>query len=1008
MKNNYLKGEKLPAINDIAEIISRAYHPVIIGRLSRISELGAALKKRTETLLKDLETLNPNNDPALLTKQARSHHQKVIDLLNEYFFTKERINFNDEFKNALLELEKLAEDFEDVSRRKQDRNRFTILEADNFRIRNFKRVKKILYDISQFPVVFVNAIRGLLRKEKKPLQDWHHSVLLKNLILFYFRDELFISLLSLFQQAEKKCCDLLNSFWKLEEKVQHYFEKKETERLINALRTDINEFDKFINEIEQVQGELYEAEMKILPGLYERFIDAYEKAGTIELPLVKLSRKKLSSKEKSGKGLYERSLSGWNNTKFVLLEDWRLNKELYSAYAGITEEFINLAGECENKINTEILPTIDVISSLIKQLENKIETGNDNKLVMLLQEKESFHNSLAGSLIPAESDSINENNLADLTDKFENRLKEIFSNVSKKRALIKSEDYSREVRDSEINYFSPNELISFDILPQFLNTIKNIKSRLIMEMDSVQQELITIDQIADFGLESAIAASGRETDDGELVRTIALQSLHRASARTDEIKSKFDNIINLIRSDLKVAVDDVNTKLAGLTDNETLFSIKLRIAKAVAIQRTKKVKADIWKGLKNLLPAAAGIFKVFGQKLVQFYQIIKSRFGLETRQIKITAELSDFLAETQKAIEKLPFVCQRLFHIKPLTSERFFECREFEMREIEAAFNNWQAGRFAPVAVVSEKGNGTTSLINLFFLRNNFRLKKIHVETPDLVFSEDGCFRIFQNMFPGNKFSSQAEVISYLNNVDEKMIIVLENLQHLYLRKVSGFICLNMLAELISLTNTKIFWVTSSTLYSWEYLRKTIRIDDYFGYVIRLLLLTDDKIIDVILKRHNVSGYNIKFEPSKSDVNNKAYKKLNEKEKQEYLKKNYFSKLNKFAKSNLSLALLYWLRSTQAVSNNTIVIKTVVVFDFSFLGGLASEKIFLLSALLLHDGLSVIAISLIFNQTEEKTRLSLISMIDDGLVIQKNNLYLINPLLYRHTVSMLQSKNIIH
>lgn len=1008
MKNKYPKEEKLPAINDLADIVSRSYHPVISGRLNRTAALAAALKKRTETLLKDLEALNHKNDPALLTKQARLHHQKVIDLLNDYFTSKERIYFNDEFKDALVELEKLAEDFEDVRRRKQDKNRFTLLRTDNFSIRIFKRIKKIFYKISQFPVVIINAIRELLRKEKKPPRDWHHSVPLKNLILFYFRDELFISLLNLIRQAEKKCCDFMNSFWKIEERVQHYFEKKETESLINSLRTDINEFDKLINEISKVEKELFEAEMKILPEVHERFIDAYEKAGTIELPTGKLSRKKLSSKEKSGNSLYEKSLSGWNNTKFVLLEDWRLNKELYAAYAGITEEYLRLSGACEKRTGAEILPKIDAINSLINQLQNKIESAGNDISDMILLEKESFHNSLTGRLIPAASDSINENDFADVTDNFENRLKDILNNVSKKRALIKSEDYSREVRDSEISYFSPNELISFDILPQFLNTIKNIKSRIIIETDSVQQELITIDQIADFGLESAIAASGRDTDEGESVRTIALQSLHRAAARTDEIKSKFDNIVNLIRSDLKDAVEDVNTKLTGLTDNETLFSIKLRIAKAVAIQQTKKVKADIWKGLKNLLPAAAGIFRNVGQKLVQFYRNIKSRFGLETRQIKITAELSDFLAETQKAIEKLPFVYQRLFHVKPLTSERFFEGREFEMKKMEAAFNSWQAGRFAPVAVVSEKGGGATSLVNLFFLRNNFRLKKIHVETPDLVFTEDGYLKIFQNMFPGNKFSSHGEVISYLNNLDEKMIIVLENLQHLYLRKVNGFICLNMLAELISLTNSKIFWVTSSTLYSWEYLRKTIRIDDYFGYVIRLQPLIDDRIIDIILKRHNVSGYNIKFEPSKGDVNNKVYKKLNEKDKQEFLKKNYFSKLNKFAKSNLSLALLYWLRSTQAVSNNTIVITTEVDFDFSFLGGLASEKIFLLSALLLHDGLSVGAISLIFNQTEEKIRLSLISMIDDGLVILKNNLYFINPLLYRHTVSMLQSKNIIH
>jgi len=167
-------------------------------------------------------------------------------------------------------------------------------------------------------------------------------------------------------------------------------------------------------------------------------------------------------------------------------------------------------------------------------------------------------------------------------------------------------------------------------------------------------------------------------------------------------------------------------------------------------------------------------------------------------------------------------------------------------------------------------------------------------------------------------------------------------------------------------------------------------------------------MIEIILKRHSISGYNISFETHANESLRRKYRKLSEAEIQDLLKKEYYSQLNKFARSKISLTILYWMRSTKEVTTNTIKLDSVVQLDFSFLNTMSPEKLFILHLLLLHDGLREEDVVEIYNKPVEEIRLKLLVLYDDGIIIKKEDLYLINPLLYRQVVQLLQSRNILH
>ena len=118
--------------------------------------------------------------------------------------------------------------------------------------------------------------------------------------------------------------------------------------------------------------------------------------------------------------------------------------------------------------------------------------------------------------------------------------------------------------------------------------------------------------------------------------------------------------------------------------------------------------------------------------------------------------------------------------------------------------------------------------------------------------------------------------------------------------------------------------------------------------------------------------------------------------------------MNKFAESNISLALLFWVRSTSSITEDRITIGNLPKIDFSFLSYLSGEKIFTLNLLLIHDGLSEKDLFLIRGTTVERCRRLLTTLEEDGIVVKRKGLFLLNPLLYRPIVEVLKAKNILH
>ncbi len=951
-------------------------------------------------------------------KRIECYNENLLSLLKENFAERKIPDVEEDLSEFFQKYSNYSEQIDIKRIEDQDDDRFRIIAGNTIIVKVVKLIKGFTFFVTTLPQRFLNLIRKIFRRPPKALRKWKRIIFFRNLLRISVRDALLIKSFDLMSQVYKDIALSYQKLWLSEEKINKHFTAEFRLHCTDKYLPDKEEisryeldFDSVLVKLGEYKDEILKKTGEYLDEIFVELENIYQLAGTFEYPARYYSAGRLEKSENNAKEKYEKIIRGWDNTLFALFDDWRLNKDIYTNEILEVQELYALNVLITGKITQRIVPGMEEIKEELESCKKRIEeqSGFPGIRDILTGEKTALSAVLDGRLIIDTAELLVIEGIPETIDQLETNIRKNIDRTAVKRAIVKTQNYDREIRESEIEFIEPLELIRFEILPDFLRDTRKLKAKLTSQIDQIQKGLLNIGQIADFNLESAIALTEFSADEKQSVNdpgSVASAGLQRAVAKTEEIISGLFAVQETIINSASLYVGTLNEQTLKLTQTDNIFEIRLRIAKARAIEKSAEYRKKTIETLKHLIPRLISNVKQVFINAGNLYKNLRLRLGLEKRKKGIATEISDFLAESENAINKLPYVYQRLFRIEPLEEEKFYEPRTREVDAVQLAFNNWKLGRYAPVVLIGEKGSGLTTIVNFLVKGVVSGTEITRIDVVKATEHDDYLLKLFGGALK-KVFTDYTEIIRHLNSLSVKRCIIIENIHHLFIRKIGGFTTLKFLFEIISATNQSVFWIVTSNLYGWNYLERVLTIGDYFSYSVKLAPLTDTQIVDIILKRHRVSGFNINFEPSPDDQLNKSFQKSDDEEKQKYLMDKYFSELNGFARSNLSISLFFWMRSTREVVNDVITIGSLEGLDFSFLQDLSDEKIFTLNALLIHDGLTVEQHSLVFHQSVYKSRLILLLLADDGIITKSKNGYIINPLLYRQTVSLLQSKNIL-
>lgn len=361
-----------------------------------------------------------------------------------------------------------------------------------------------------------------------------------------------------------------------------------------------------------------------------------------------------------------------------------------------------------------------------------------------------------------------------------------------------------------------------------------------------------------------------------------------------------------------------------------------------------------------------------------FYQIkdFVIHYGKLTYEFLFLDEKKEqsVIEEVQERAE-IPETYLQRFRLHPLQDANQLQGRDEELAMMQRAYENWKISR-SPLLIVGEFGAGMTSLLNAgthIYPHAKILENKSNISNVDELVTE---------LKKGLNYP-EARTLKDLNTLpkqDTEQVIVFENIERLFLRKIHGFNLLEDFLLLIHATKKDIFWVATINQYSYYYLNQVIGFGSNFLSIIRLNPIKKDLIEGVITERNK--GYEcVYLKPTTSSGTlTQQIKNSDTTNKQQLLKDDFFNKLHAFAGGNISQAMLFWKRSVAYVKEKRVYVKA---YEPKPIGQLSLEELFVLEAILQHTSLSNQELYAILRNSNKGSKLILEKLMENNLLYAK-------------------------
>jgi hypothetical protein len=202
----------------------------------------------------------------------------------------------------------------------------------------------------------------------------------------------------------------------------------------------------------------------------------------------------------------------------------------------------------------------------------------------------------------------------------------------------------------------------------------------------------------------------------------------------------------------------------------------------------------------------------------------------------------------------------------------------------------------------------------------------------------------------------------------------------------------------------------SSSRHGWSYLSKLYQTEGYFTHLRYVDEVNRDVLRDIVLSRHRVSGYDLFFEPDEDTKRSRAYRKLmgDQAAQQKLLQEAFFHGLSRLAKGNIVITLQYWLLAIRSVDQDLLTMAPISEIKIELGDGFSHDELFVIAAVLQHDDLTPHQLSQVLAESEQHCMLLLSKLVSRSVMQVRGDRYMINYLLFRQLVDMLESRNIIH
>jgi hypothetical protein len=899
--------------------------------------------------------------------------------------------------------------------------KFKFQENDSFKKRQLKRFSLFHYKIS-------NKLYRFIRKNKRFL-DSGRTIYPHNLLhhyLFLPTTHFMIDRWNLNLKNAVKTLDLLSrTTEKLKDEVLAVQNLPDKEiywkKVINfEIKSIITNYESAIKQIEE---SAYSHTLTLSADIHFTIHDISQKleqnwtiAGTSLLPGRKYGQRKINSQWRLISRRHQRLKDIWGSHLKKLHDEWLKNIDLAQIQLRVAEYRYDSTQIVKNKFYNDIVPlfrgiinkikeTNILINSELKDIKDKGEIKNNmlllnRKLVRAVRDKDLpdllalldpklFSHSFSGFIKRMNSDveTLPEEHIVLTQMDMESLPIKIKSDKVALKDILQGETF----HSSELKIEKLNEVLCPDL-------------------DASSRSLSRIDQILEYNFEGALNKIREEKGETSLREAIVItqEGLERVEQTIEDLMNTLKSRIDESLKNFDMIAADLEEEVQVLGDNERLLELKIRLTRARTRAKITEYRKQIWQYIRLFLPKLLQFSNDMFKKILDRYSKVRHLARLDISDIQSEISFSQYLTDVENKINRMPYIYRRIFRTEALEDNKFFVGRADVLKMINQDFEDFKKNYHPLTALVGEKGSGKTSTLN--FARRNI-LKGFQCTEIDITYTistSEALLDIIRPALSLPEVQTIDDVINALNGQQKNKICIVENIHNLFIRTIEGFQALDDFLLLISKTRQNVFWIVSCGRYAWEYLETVTRISSFFKRIIHLEDLSTAELKDMILSRHQISGYGINYIPTEKIVQSRQYKKItNPSTQQHFLEDLFFKRLSESAEGNVRMALYFWLSAIDIFEESDINIALDIKSESQFLHQLPTDEILTLAAFIQHEYLDEQKHAMIFNQAYSDSRIHIEKLFKKGLLLKIEDFFMIHPYLYRPVVKALKMRNII-
>lgn len=779
-----------------------------------------------------------------------------------------------------------------------------------------------------------------------------------------------------------------------------------------------NEISIYRSEIQNTTGEISARLTYALANPFNQLLDILEIAGTYKFNSGKYKYSNIFKQSEADKDQTFDAIRYWVNFYLgylgIIEKESYLHKIKYDLTSIVDASLITISKE----INSNLRKVGGELRNEIEEFRKALASGvkEDDFLI----EVNKFQNKYFGRTIKFYTQHLEHikrsKKLNLLLEKLMSDFSEVSSNLPDKIDLLEDSDFRFNERIPEFEKLKPVHLknIAKSIFEQkLLREIGEINELLVNHLNLTIMELRNLYSIVTYHFKSAENEFRTNTTaDSKLALEFLISLNDKLEFRVEELSNQIDQLEKNINFKILEKVESTITELDKYISSNSLLKANVYLSK----ETHKRV---IFDSLGNAIYSTNRLLRKYRIISIRFYRkyfrpIIKRITGRLTINISTETGLeSENIFFNDEKTKKLPFLYRKLFDGTTIESDDFFVQSDALERKIKQSIENFNTGKFSSTILIGEPGSGKNTLINSIISKYLIRLPYVNYEFKSTITTEEEFVNILAEVLGYNGTLKIEELILSLNDRSNKRVIILENIGRLFFKKINGYEAIKAFSYLISSTSKNILWICSIGKHPWTFINNSFELDRIFFNKIDISKLHRNDIRNIILNRHSVTGYTLVFKMTEiRELKNKLLKSDTVQDEQKELQKNFFDKLEEFSEGNIISGMYYWLQSIREVKDNTLIIEPPQKIQFAKLTNLEDIYMLTLSEILVHETLSDVQHSQLFDVDLEVSReilgfLAALNILYIDQIEFMSNRYFLNKSIFKLVEKELIRRNMI-